>query len=123
MLRHGVGVGIGLDDGYNVSDHVLLGISSVHRLDLREVGTMPYFGNVIIVHSDAIFINFERTHDFGQPVKSIKRLIIQMEDIRKRYVHDVRQSDRNLLSIEIACVNSKKYPSRTWSTFSRIFRC
>lgn len=83
---------------------------------------MPYFGNVIIVHSDAIFINFERTHDFGQPVKSIKRLIIQMEDIRKRYVHDVRQSDRNLLSIEIACVNSKKYPSRTWSTFGRIFR-
>ena len=92
---------IGFNDGYDVSNHILLRICSIDWLDFREVRTMPYFGNMVVVHADTVLVNFEWPDNPGQSVESIKCLVIQMQDIREGHVHYVGQSDRNFLGIEI----------------------
>jgi hypothetical protein len=52
-------------------------------VNFGKIGTQPHFGNILLVDSNTIFVDFKVAETFGKAVKSMKTLIIEMKDIRK----------------------------------------
>jgi hypothetical protein len=88
-----------LDSQQNGASHLALSEGSLKGMQLPKIGVMPYFGNMLLVHANAVLINDkvpEIVHEF---LKAIDCLCVDVQGVGKGHSPEMRKSQRYSLVI------------------------